>query len=197
MAQRNADKSRRAILEAAEALFAEYGPDGVSLAQIGQRAGVSRGLPSYFFSDKETLYRTVLQQAAAELRFALTTVIQTTPDTPPADVLLRLVDSYMDYLAAHPSIVRLLQWNSLESTREPRANWASRIPAELFDEVLRSFSKRIGSKTLRGIELQELLLSLVSMCLYPFQIRQMKPRGLRRRKQHIRTLVARMLGECR
>ncbi|MGB6133246.1 MAG: helix-turn-helix domain-containing protein [Acidobacteriaceae bacterium] len=51
---RNADRSRTAILQAAEELFAEHGPNGASLAEIGERAGVSRGLPSYFFSDKET-----------------------------------------------------------------------------------------------------------------------------------------------
>lgn len=194
--KRDADKSRRAILEAAELLFAEYGPDGVSLAEIGERAGVSRGLPSYFFSDKETLYRTVLQQAAAELRSALSAVIQTRADVPPSQVVLKLMDCYMDYLGEHPTIARLLQWNSLESTRESRASWASQIPAQLFDEVIRSFSKRIGSKTLCDIDVHDLLLSLVSMCLYPFQIRRIEPHYLSRRRQHMQTLIARILDEC-
>lgn len=187
---RNADRSRTAILQAAEELFAEHGPNGVSLAEIGERAGVSRGLPSYFFSDKETLYQTVLEQAAADLRCALAEVMEASHDSPPFEVLAKLTDCYMDYLAAHPSIVRLLQWNALGNTSNNGAAWASRIPGRLFDEVLESLSKRMVSKARNGVVVYDILLSVVSVCLYPFQIRRFDPGEIQRRKKHVRTLVS-------
>lgn len=187
---RNAAKSRIAILQAAEELFAEHGPNGVSLAEIGERAGVSRGLPSYFFSDKETLCQTVLEQAGADLHSALAEVMEASQDSSPSEVLAKLADCYMDYLAAHPSIVRLLQWNALETTAKEGAPWASRIPGRLFDEVLESLSKRMVSKTRSRADVYDLLLSVVSVCLYPFQIRRFDPGELQRRKKHIRTLVS-------
>lgn len=187
---RNAARSRTAILEAAEDLFAEGGPNGVSLAEIGERAGVSRGLPSYFFSDKETLYKTVLEQAAADLRSALAEVMEASQDSPAFELLAKLMDCYIDYLAAHPSIVRLLQWNALESTAKNGAPWASRIPERLFDEVLESLSKRMVSKARAGVDIYDLLLSVVSVCLYPFQIRRFDPGEIQRRKKHVRTLVS-------
>src|SRR3954452_24766933 len=57
---RDAARSRRAILDAAEKIFAREGYDAASLARIGETAGVSRGTPSSFFGSKAELYRAVL-----------------------------------------------------------------------------------------------------------------------------------------
>ena len=68
---RDATRSRRAILEAAERLFADRGFEGTSLGAIAAAAGLSRGTPSYFFGNKEELYRAVLEQLFAEREVAV------------------------------------------------------------------------------------------------------------------------------
>lgn len=193
---RDSLRSRTAILKAGEELFAELGPNGASLAEIGERAGVSRGLPSYLFSNKETLYRSVLEEAAANLRSALTEVMEGSESSPPFEVLAKVTDCYMDYLASHPSVVRLLQWNALQNTSRKGPSRASRIPEELFDEVLASLAKRISSEAHNvpgasdNAHVYDLLLSVVSVCLYPFQVRRFKPAEVQRRKKHVRALVS-------
>ena len=72
--QRDADRSRAAILDAAETLFAEHGFDAVTMAQVGAAAGVSRGTPGYFFGTKEALYRVVIERAAATFRILAETL---------------------------------------------------------------------------------------------------------------------------
>jgi AcrR family transcriptional regulator len=193
---RNAEKSRAAILKAAEELFAELGPDGASLAEIGERAGVSRGLPSYLFSNKAELYQTVLEEAAVDLRSALSKIIEGSEDSPPFEVLAKLTDCYIDYLAAHPSVIRLLQWTALENTSRSGASSTTHIPKQLFDEVLATLAKRILSEShgVSGVrnsaEVYDLLLSVVSICLYPFQVRQFEPAEIKRRKKHVRTFIS-------
>jgi AcrR family transcriptional regulator len=54
-------KARERILEAAEALFAEFGFDGVSLRQIATRSEVPVGLVSYHFTTKLGVYRAVFE----------------------------------------------------------------------------------------------------------------------------------------
>ncbi|MEA2714337.1 MAG: hypothetical protein QOK27_2298, partial [Gemmatimonadales bacterium] len=68
---RNPDRSRVAILDAAEQLFADQGYDATSLNQVGTVAGVSRGTPGYFFGSKADLYQAVLDRSFAEVREAV------------------------------------------------------------------------------------------------------------------------------
>src|SRR5262249_62096095 len=54
--RRDAARSRQAILDAAERLFAEGGYDAVTLQAVGAAAGVSPGRPRDFFRSTGSLY---------------------------------------------------------------------------------------------------------------------------------------------
>ncbi|HEU4954076.1 MAG TPA: helix-turn-helix domain-containing protein, partial [Gemmatimonadales bacterium] len=69
--ERNPARSRAAILDAAEKLFAEKGYDATSLSEVGAAAGVSRGTPGYFFGSKQELYDAVLERCYEEVRQAV------------------------------------------------------------------------------------------------------------------------------
>jgi AcrR family transcriptional regulator len=66
------NRSEAALLDAAAELIAEHGVEGASLAEIGARAGVSRGLPSHHFGRKDALVARLAARAqdriAARLR---------------------------------------------------------------------------------------------------------------------------------
>ncbi len=107
---RDAARTRGAILDAAERLFAERGYAGASLQEIGQAAGVSRGTPGYFFGAKEALYRAVLERLFAD---ELERVLGAPPgDVPPAataaEALAGTVANTLAFLAERPAFVRLL-----------------------------------------------------------------------------------------
>ena len=65
--ERNPARTRAAILDAAEKLFAGKGFDATSLNDVGTAAGVSRGTPGYFFGSKEELVRAVLVERMTTL----------------------------------------------------------------------------------------------------------------------------------
>ena len=58
---------RIAILDAAEAQFAERGFNGTSVREIGARADTNPGLVHYYFKSKEDLLREVIARRATEL----------------------------------------------------------------------------------------------------------------------------------
>lgn len=61
------ETARRAqIAAAAIDVIAEHGYAGASFARISERVGISRGLISYHFADKDDLMRQVVRQAAEE-----------------------------------------------------------------------------------------------------------------------------------
>ncbi len=53
--KRNPDKTREAILEAARLILAQDGKEGLSVAQVAQRAGVNRGTAYHHFQTREQL----------------------------------------------------------------------------------------------------------------------------------------------
>lgn len=69
--ERNPARTREAILDAAEKLFADKGFQGASLNDVGALAGVSRGTPGYFFGAKADLYRAVLERCFDRVREAV------------------------------------------------------------------------------------------------------------------------------
>ncbi len=58
--QRDADRTRQRILDAALAEFAEKGTAGARVRSIAERAGVNSQLISYYFGGKEGLYQEVV-----------------------------------------------------------------------------------------------------------------------------------------
>lgn len=79
--QKRGEETRARILDAAAAGFAEQGYDGTSVAEICQRAGVSKGAFYHHFSSKQTLFLELLERwldvvdsQLEEMRTAETTV---------------------------------------------------------------------------------------------------------------------------
>src|SRR5687768_12390120 len=60
--RRDREKTVADILDAAERLLGEKGPDGFGLAELGREAGISFGLIHHYFGGKEGLLRAVLSR---------------------------------------------------------------------------------------------------------------------------------------
>ena len=108
--ERNPERSRAAILDAAEQLFAERGYAAASLADVGALAGVSRATPGYFFGSKAELYAAVMDRALDEVRSAVRAGRERgmASSRPVEEILAGAVADYFDFLATHPNFVRLI-----------------------------------------------------------------------------------------
>ena len=58
--QERAEITRAKLIDAGKELFSKQGFDGVSAREIEVTAGVKRNLLAYHFSDKETLWKAVV-----------------------------------------------------------------------------------------------------------------------------------------
>ncbi|HMH55832.1 MAG TPA: TetR/AcrR family transcriptional regulator [Gemmatimonadales bacterium] len=194
---RNPDRSRAAILDAAEQLFAEHGYDATSLTQVGAAAGVSRGTPGYFFRSKAELYQAVLDRSFAEVRDAVRAgrARALASNEGAETILAGAVSDYFDFLAARPNFVRLIEREALSGTRLPHG--LSHLSAG--QEALAAMSAELGLDDSPSGEAAQLLLSIISLCWFPMiHARTVAPAvGVRledrdeidRRKRHVIDLV--------
>src|SRR5580704_17141542 len=71
-------------------------------------------------------------------------------------------------------------------------------PMRVFFEASKVVSEHLGRKRINGLDLDDLLLSIVSMCLYPFQAMPTRDTKLKsfiqRHKRHVSAVVVRAVG---
>lgn len=164
--ERNADRSRAAILDAAEQLFAERGYAATSLSDVGMRAGVSRGTPGYFFGSKAELYRAVLgrcyEQVQVAVRSGRDRALASGRDR--EEILAGAVGEYFDFLATHPNFVRLIERAALAGD-EIQHDAPPGLAAG--QEALAAISAELGLDPSPSGEAAQLLLSIISLCWFP------------------------------
>jgi AcrR family transcriptional regulator len=118
----DAERTRAAILNAAEAGFAEHGFDGVSVDAIAAEAGYNKSLIFQYFGDKLGLYTAVLKRADQEMSALLARVFGPLlgDETIAADAgrfrafLKTMFEAFYDYMIEHPRFMRMLNWEQAE-----------------------------------------------------------------------------------
>jgi len=204
--RRNAESSRRAILDAAEALFAARGFDGASLHAIGRTAGASAALPAYFFGDKDGLYRAVMERLLADREARLGPVASLAGDSLEATGDVRaaleiLIGGYVDFLRERPALVRLMGREALDGGRRlgPAPRHSAAVEAAL-GRVTASLAGRPGP----SVDAQQLLITTVAICFFPIEHNEtmLAAMGLdatsdeftRARKRHVVDVLVRVLS---
>ncbi|HEV3261851.1 MAG TPA: TetR family transcriptional regulator [Gemmataceae bacterium] len=102
---RNAEATRERILEAALAEFSAHGIAGARVDRIAQSARCNKNLIYIYFTDKETLFTTVLLKHLLRVHEEL-------PFTP--DDLPGYAGTVFDFAMANPDLMRLMAWSALE-----------------------------------------------------------------------------------
>lgn len=92
------DESRRRILDAAEALFAEHGFVETSLAQVAERSGISRGSIPWHFENKVGLLMAVVERSTRRASTAPLSPGLSALDRSAKDIAQRLREPHMALL---------------------------------------------------------------------------------------------------
>ncbi len=195
--RRNAERSRQAILEAAERLFAEQGFAATSLQEIGAAAGVSRGTPGYFFGSKEALYRAVLDRAIAARRDLVVAVGERAARAgqPPAETIADMIGGFLDFLATDRHFLPLVDRESLAGGRHLYATDPQL--RNLRDSVDR-LAALLDQAGYGHVDARQLFISCLALCEWPFAHRPLlaglgldptDPDFLAARRRHILALI--------
>ncbi len=194
---RDADRTREAILAAAEDYFAALGFEAATLNQIAETAGVARSTPAYFFGSKEALYDAVLQRAIARSQQAMARAYAKGGDGGSAeDAVESYVGAFLDFLGHDRNFLRLIQREALGD--------GSRV-AEFFGRAVEEGLAAVAPAAKKaGISPERLVLDLAALCWYPFAhehtllpalgMKARDPAFLEEHKRHLGDLVRGMTG---
>ena len=133
-----AERTRAAILAAAERLFAARGFDAARLEDVAAAVGIRRASIVYHFRDKAELYDAVLADAFGALRARLEAALLGAGAF--ATRIERAVSAWVDAVAERPSLARLLLREVADGTPARASRLAPHLPPffALVDRALAS-----------------------------------------------------------
>ena len=164
------------ILDAAHAVFLRRGTAGARTQEIADEAGVNTALLHYYFRSKERLAEAVFQRAARRLIPPLLAMMAS--DLPLEEKVRELVRRELETLAATPGLPGYLlseMHHHPERLEGLMAGVIGTAPGQAVSPVLAKLRAQIDARvregTMRPIAPEQFMVSLVSLCIFPFAAR--------------------------
>jgi AcrR family transcriptional regulator len=115
--KRNPDGTRTAILQAAGKLLAQDGPEGLSVSQVAQLAGVNRGTAYQHFPSRELLLEATTAWVSDQLRRAVFGDDPEAQHTPGAMDPMRMTEQMAAFAMENPEFGRVWLFEVLSSSK--------------------------------------------------------------------------------
>jgi len=170
------------IIRHAVDLFAEGGPDGVSMRDIARACELNVGSLYHHFADKETLYLAAMQHAFTGKTRPLLELLES--ERPPRHKLLDLVDLLCDQLADDATFRKLLQREILDGDQKRLEILARTVFAPVTEKLL-----EVCKQAAPAVDSFLLIGSLFGMCLQHFQFTPLRRHLPGYRKEHEQAAV--------
>lgn len=158
-------RTRDALLDAAEGLFARKGFEATTIKEIGAAADLNPALLYYYFGNKEDLYRAVLTRVIGELvRLGQARVDAASS---PVDAIRGVVETQAAFLIAHPTAPKLFVREMLDHGARRGEQAILQLAAGLFTrlcEVIEA-GQRAGDFR-RDVEARFAAVSIISQMVY-------------------------------
>ena len=133
---RTAAATKERILAAALAEFSAHGIAGARVDRIAHAAGCNKNLIYIYFTDKETLFTTVLSKHLVRIH-------EEQPFTP--DDLPGYAAKVFDWAQANPDLMRLIAWSALEQQANGHAERVEAISAKVAALAEAQHAGRVGT----------------------------------------------------
>jgi AcrR family transcriptional regulator len=156
------DDSKRRILDAAKACFANSGYDQTSIRKICETADANLALVAYYFGSKEKLYYTVIEQLHIETNKLFD---DKAPEQNPREALHHFIDTFTRMRTINKQFHMLLRHEL--SSQNPRGEHIRRIISPYFDHLKKIViaGKEQGVFVYESLELT--LTFIASILVYP------------------------------
>jgi AcrR family transcriptional regulator len=164
--KRNAAATKQRLLDAGEREFAARGFAGARLREIAVTAGVQPALIHHYFTDKQGLYRAVLDRALLPTSAESLTLVGRSRDL--EGLLDGIVELLLRFYAANKNLLSILRHEALSG---------STVLVDLTRErtlpIVQALSSFLGERQAAGevradLAAEEMILAGMSMIVYPF-----------------------------
>jgi TetR/AcrR family transcriptional regulator len=164
---RDARVTQQQILDAAEREFSRHGLNGARMNAIARRAEVTTATLHYYFENKESLYKAVLQRPVDEVESLLGSI--NFDDLSPEEALKQVIHLAIANEARNPQ--RQMLWFQ-EASQNQGAYFKECQVLNLHEHLLKILERGIAEGVFRPLKPFLALTHILSVCLFYFTVQE-------------------------
>lgn len=153
------------ILNAAITIFQKKGMAGARMQEIANEANINKAMLHYYFRSKQQLFEAVFMKAIQQLAPQLNLIF--TSDIDVFKKIERFASSYIDFILKNPYlpgfIIQELNSNP-EFVKKFLENEGKPNPQPFLEQI----EREIKAGKIKTINPKQLLLNILSLCIFPF-----------------------------
>lgn len=167
MKERNPEKSKAAILDAAENEFAQKGFWGARVDEIANAANINKRMIYAYYGDKEALYNAVLLNTYSKMETVENNLVK--QELQGLALVEQIISTYFDFLYNNPNFVNILMWENLN-----KGNYFKKIENQVIErKTISYFINAIENGKTSGIFKRDIdsyntVLSMITTCFANF-----------------------------
>ena len=168
---RDAERTRRAILDAALVEFSEKGHAAARIDAVAEAAGISKPMIYSYFGDKDALYAAALREAYVQIREGEKEL--QLGDLAPVEAVRTLVHFTFDHFRLKPWFISMLNTENLLGGATVRSIAdVGDIQSNMIAELSRVLDHGVREGVFRaGVDPVELYITIASLCYFPISNR--------------------------
>jgi len=168
---RDAERTRRAILDAALVEFSEKGHAAARIDTVAEAAGISKPMIYSYFGDKDALYAAALREAYVQIREGEKEL--QLGHLAPIEAVRTLVHFTFDHFRQKPWFISMLNTENLLGGATVRSIVdVSDIQSTMISELRRVLDHGVADGVFReGVDPVELYITIASLCYFPISNR--------------------------
>ncbi len=165
--KRDAERSKRAILEAALIEFSEHGHAGARIDAIAERSGISKPMIYSYFGDKDDLYAAALREAYVQIREGERDL--DLGNLAPEEAIRALVSFTLSHFRSKPWFISMLNTENLRGgTTVRKISDVSAIQSRLLVQLREVLQRGAKEGVFRsGIDPVDFYITIASICYFP------------------------------
>jgi AcrR family transcriptional regulator len=157
------------ILDAAMKVFTRKGFAAARMEEIAKEAGINRTLLHYYHRDKQTMFNRIFESRFKEFFKGLFVIFES-DNISLFEKIKRMVDHEISTLMKHPDLARFIITEIAQSP-DLLIEYGKKLginPRVFIEAFEKQIEKEVDAGLIRPIEGKQLLINIMSLCIYPF-----------------------------
>ena len=165
MAEEATTTTEQTILEAARQQFHQKGFAGARMQEIADKAEINKAMLHYYYRSKQQLFEAVFQEDYQSLVPIIIQVLN--GEKPLFQKIREFADQYISFIQNHPYLPGFIM-NELSQNPDRIVNMTVNKQFFHLDNFFQEIRSEADQGNIRPIDPKQLMVHLVSLCIFPF-----------------------------